>query len=88
MPKSKEEVTKFIEALDDAGFDPASYSGRGMFGKQCVSVQDVSAWKIARELTCETYDGEFEDLPEPRQDQLGLGFVLYWPSYEWPKDKE
>ena len=25
-------------------------------------------------------------IPEPRTDSLGLGIVIYWPYYEWPKD--
>lgn len=93
MPKSKEEVQKFIEALEDAGYEPKSYSGRGMFGKNCVSLRSngdeeekFSAWDVAKSLWygCEAEDAI--DIPEPRQDQLGLGIVLYWPSYEWPKE--
>jgi hypothetical protein len=86
MPKDKEQVEKFVEALESYGYDPQSYSGRGMYGKCCVSVHDASAWEIAKDLFSEGEDGAFNSLPEPRQDQLGLGIVLYWPSYEWPKD--
>lgn len=93
MPKDKEQVEKFIEALEDAGYEPKSYSGRGMFGKCCVSVssggedENVSAWDVARSLWFNNFDEDDLDIPEPRQDQLGLGIVLYWPSYEWPKDE-
>ena len=88
MPKP--DVKKLIEALEDGGYDPQSYSGRRMFGKRCVSVrsQDVSLWDLAKYLFNEEYDGTFDSLSEPLQDQLGLGYVLYWPSYEWPKDIE
>lgn len=84
MAKSTEEVQNFIEALEDSGFEPRKYSGRGMFGKECVAVsgKDVSEWEVARALS---YIEDF-DIPEPRQDQLGLGIVLYWPSYEWPEE--
>lgn len=90
MAKSRLEVERFIEALDDAGFEPKRYSGRGMYGKECVSVRGdednpISAWDIARELFGEPR--EFV-IPEPRQDSLGLGIVLYWTSYEWPKEEE
>lgn len=93
MPKSTEQVKQFIEALEDANFEVKSYSGRGMFGKSCVSVsqrdgEGVSAWEIARELFHENHDGAFENVPEPRQDSLGLGIVLYWPSYEWPQEEK
>lgn len=81
MPKSKEETEALIEALEEGGFEPHSYSGRGMYGKCCVSVHDVSPWEVARELFSESHDFV---IPEPRQDAMGLGIVLYWPSYEWP----
>lgn len=94
MPKSEQEVKKFIEALEDAGYDPQPYSGRGMYGKHCVSLkhgpddEPLSVWDLAKVSFNESYDGEFDNLPEPRQDSLGLGIVLYWPSYEWPFEKE
>jgi len=87
MAKTKEEVNNLIEALEEAGYEPRSYSGRGMYGKCCVSVSgdDVSEWDIARALWFNNFDQEDLDIPAPRQDQLGLGIVLYWPSFEWPK---
>jgi hypothetical protein len=95
MATKEEKVKSLIDALIDSDFTPKSYSGRGMYGKTCVSVsgggddsERPSAWNIARELFNEHYDGEFDNLPEPKQDSMGLGIVLYWPSYEWPKDAE
>ena len=88
---STELSKKLIEALEAGGWETRSYSGRGMYGKTCVSVRDgderVSAWEIAKHLFSEEYDGEFDRVPEPQQDQLGLGIVLYWPGYEWPEDQ-
>ena len=86
MEHTLTEVNRFIELLQEAGFDPTSYSGRGMYGKLCVSVQgdDVSAWDVARALWFNNFDDEDLDIPEPRQDQLGLGIVLYWPSFPFP----
>ncbi|CAN5951018.1 unnamed protein product [Sphagnum jensenii] len=92
MPKSTKDVRKFIDVLEEAGYEPKSYSGRGMYGKQCVSVSGdredgFSGWEIARALWFNNYDGEDDlDVPEPHQDSLGRGTVLYWPSYEWPKE--
>ncbi|CAM5998711.1 unnamed protein product [Sphagnum balticum] len=86
MPKSMEQVNKFIDALEEAGYEPKSYSGRGMYGKSCVSIRDgVSAWDVAVALFVGN-DLDPTDVPEPHQDSLGLGTVLYWPSYEWPKE--
>ncbi len=88
MPKP-EEVQKLIDALEDAGYAPRAYSGRGMFGKRCVSISEVrvSAWDVAVALFTGN-DLDPTDIPEPRQDSLGLGIVLYWPSYEWPKEEQ
>ena len=59
-----------------------------MYGKECVSVSgdDVSVWNVARALWYDRDGDQQLNVPEPRQDQLGLGIVLYWPSYEWPKE--
>jgi hypothetical protein len=86
MPKTAKEVQRFIDVLEEAGYEPTSYSGRGMYGKFCVSVQgdDVSVWEVARSLRLNHLADEDLDIPEPRQDQLGLGIVLYWPSYPFP----
>ncbi len=83
MSKDQAEVKRFIEALKHEGYNPKSYSGRGMFGKECVSVsdEDMSAWVLANYLG---RVGIYT--PEPRQDSLGLDIVLYWPQYEWPKE--
>ena len=88
MPKDKEQVERFIETLESEGFEPRSYSGRGMYGKECVSVSgdDVSVWNVARALWYDRDGDQQLNVPEPRQDQLGLGIVLYWPSFEWPKE--
>ena len=89
---STEQSKKLIEALEEGGWETRSYSGRNMYGKNCVSVRDgdekVSAWEIAKHLFSEEYDGEFDRVPEPQRDQLGLGIVLYWPRYEWPNESE
>ena len=78
-----------IEALEESGYQPKPYSGRGMYGKQCVSISgdrddNVSPWEVARCLWFNNIEDDDLDVPEPHQDQLGLGIVLYWPSYEWP----
>lgn len=85
--KSEQESKALITALEDAGYEPRSYSGRGMYGKECVAIsgEDVSAWDVARALWFNNLDEEDMDVPEPRQDQMGLGTVLYWPSYRWPQ---
>ena len=79
---------RLIKALAESGFDPRSYSGRGMYGKTCVAVSDTTPWDVAKALFSEQYDGEFDDLPEPHADSLGLGSVIYWPRYAWPESEQ
>lgn len=67
------------EALEDAGYDPEPYSGRAMFGAQCVSVElegDGDLWELAVDLA-RTFEGR---IPAPRTDSMGKGIVAYWPS--------
>lgn len=57
-------------ALINEGLDPRSYSGRFMFGKECVGVSIDN----------------FGDYVLPRgykTDTLGLGYIVYWPRVEW-----
>ena len=80
----------YLNALEEAGYEPKAYSGRGMYGKKCVSItgdeeERISAWEVARALWFNNLDQDDLDVPAPRQDSMGLGIVLYWPGYEWPK---
>lgn len=85
---------QLIEWLEIAGFEPRSYSGRGMFGRSCVSVhgdrdEGVTLWTIATSLYSCNPDGAdlIDRIPEPRTDNLGLDYVYYWPSFEWPEEE-
>ena len=69
-----------------------SYSGRGMYGDECVAVvmgDFNSTWTLALALA-DVNNGHADlfGLPEPRTDNMGLGMVLYWPQMEWPADTE
>lgn len=72
----------------DIEMEVRSYSGRGMYGKECVAVVIggyTSAWTLA--LAIADVNGGNADLfglEAPRQDSMGLGTVLYWPQLEWP----
>ena len=85
MPRTEAESKALIEVLEDSGYDPRSYSGRFMTGRQCVAVAiDKDSgnllWQLAQTLA------EVGGIPEPNSDQLGLGMIYYWPSYPWPKE--
>jgi len=69
---------EFIEALEDAGYEWRAYSGRAMYGKQCVGVVlkgDFDLWHLARNL-------RDINVEAPRTDSMGHNIIVYWPRYE------
>lgn len=76
---------EFIDALEDAGQEPRSYSGRGMYGDSCVGVtldSDSELWELAQALAHADMD-----VPGPRTDSMGRSSIIaYWPSIKWPED--
>jgi hypothetical protein len=75
------DAQKLIDALQNAGYKPRSYSGRGMFGQTCVGVyleSESELWTMADELV------DIDGLYAPRTDSLGLGIIAYWPRVAWP----
>jgi hypothetical protein len=74
-----------FESIQNAGHDPAPYSGRGMYGKECLSfVTDSDPFRGLADII-EVMNG----LPATeiaaivrgvKSDNMGLGTVLYWPK--------
>mgnify|MGYP001252642370 CR=1 FL=1 len=86
------------EALSESDFRIREYSGRFMYGKQCLGIE------------CDQYHTEYEAIaclieamPEDRHrekraladmiagarsDSLGLGTILYFPSIRWTDEWE
>jgi hypothetical protein len=76
MKPRKHNVQKIIDKLTAAGLEPYSYSGRGMFGAECVGVTldgigDGTAQRIVGSA--------------PHTDSMGKQIVAYWPSLSWPE---
>lgn len=81
------ELKDFVLCAKDAfGATPRAYSGRGMYGKQCLALYidndeySVSLWDVA--LLAADWNMDFaQALGAPRIDTLGRnGEVLYWPG--------
>ena len=83
--KSTKTLKDIIEA---AGYKTRSYSGRGMYGKEClaVSLRDVSESEFYADLVEKTNGSDAlrvaKALRNMRTDSLGRGIVLYFPSIE------
>lgn len=80
------------QAFEAAGYEPRSYSGRGMYGKECLGVSGDSALEIVLETieTVASQAGDTEtiaefvaDLLDVRTDSMGRGEIVYWPSIKW-----
>ena len=57
----------FVELLEQAGYEPQSYSGRCMYGARCVSVnidRGVSAAKVAAEVMREAVSQTLDNAPD------------------------
>ncbi len=78
----------WINALRNEGHAPRAYSGRGMFGKQCVAIT-VADWALAAmDLSDSSLPkGGKTLLRDARTDSMGKQTVVYWPDMEWPEDK-
>ena len=66
-------TAELIKKIEASGFKPRSYSGRFMYGHECVgvSVQPTST-------------GDADSLPRGNKvDSLGMGQILYWPQCAW-----
>jgi len=90
---------KLINLIRDAGYSPRSYSGRGMYGKECVGVpvdKNTSEREFIADVIETIVDNEAWDtlrdfcdtLREMSSDGMGLGTILYWSRLKWPEGFE
>jgi hypothetical protein len=78
------DTVELCDALDNAGFNYRAYSGRAMFGAECVGVDledDSDLWRLAKQLGLAGID-----TPAPRTDSMGCGLIAYWPSAKWASE--
>lgn len=50
-----------------------NYSGRGMFGKTCYAID-------CNDPVHTIIEAGKNGLPTPKIDNMGKGFIVYWPS--------
>lgn len=86
---------EFYELLVERGGNVRSYSGRGMFGKQCLALcieyyfQNIFGF-IAECVAIIDDESERLDVAkifsQTRSDSLGRGSVYYWPDIAWDEE--
>lgn len=88
------------DLIEGAGYECRAYSGRGMYGKQCLGV-DIDTNTNVFEFIADLIDAAncasehddhlsvvLEALRGSRTDSMGLGQIIYWPSVEWFKPED
>ena len=87
MPLDRE---RLIEIIETAGYTPAPYSGRGMYGRRCVSFTIENETPLSHAFAdlveaAENADEACRILRATMRDSMGLGEVLYWSAVSWPE---
>ena len=86
---------RLVEILEGAGAEVRSYSGRGMYGAQCVAftveAEQSLLGVVAEVVAANAETGlEFEIarlFKAAKIDSMGLGTIVYFPSVKWDDDK-
>lgn len=79
-------IENFCDATDDCRFH-ADYSGRGMFGRECVGIDiDSLRLSVLIELTEFLISSGIENvsdiLGKVCYDNMGKGYILYFPNIQ------
>lgn len=90
------------EIIESAGYSPRSYSGRGMYGEQCVGfVTDTNLLAAMANVIREAIfldnctDGEKYradqlltqmELGDVKTDSMGLDTIIYFPRVKWAEE--
>lgn len=82
-----------IKTITRADFTVRSYSGRGMYGTQCLGFEVdeyVSLLQVAADLIDSVSEDNMEALAqvlrESRTDSMGRGQIVYFPHVEWQEE--
>jgi hypothetical protein len=92
------EFKELCELIEDAGYTPRSYSGRGMYGRYCLGVviEHSNPSKVLTELILslcifagteadqlERVQWVCQNLDDMRSDSMGRDMIVYWPDIKW-----
>lgn len=92
---TNKQVQLLFDVAQVLDLEARSYSGRGMYGKECFALVVDEPFRdlIASlgVLVSQVSDGDelqdlFESLGQVERDSMGLGTVLYWRHISWPID--
>lgn len=80
---------RLIELIENAGYEARSYSGRAMYGEQCVALvtDDPEVYVGAQIVLSADDESEQQKAAQAmrgaRTDSMGLSTVIYFPRFPW-----
>lgn len=85
-----------VAMFADSGHEPSRYSGRGMGGKECLSLTDDNPINAVLDVIaicastgdCDRVLALAGLLSHPRSDDLGRSTVVYWPHIRWQDESD
>jgi hypothetical protein len=78
-----EDIQSLVSDIDDA--ELRSYSGRNMYGKQCLGI-DMESMTDAFRFALSVQDSDLAYiLSNPVFDNMGRGIIVYFPNVEAPE---
>jgi len=78
-----EDIRRLVSDIDDA--ELRSYSGRNMYGKQCLGI-DMESMTDAFRFALSVDDSDLIwALSHPVFDNMGRGIIVYFPNVEAPE---
>ena len=86
MNRGNIDSQKFIDTLEECGFEPRSYSGRGMYGKNCIGVATDDIFDLGFQVESALSGEDIGHIPPCRTDSMGMDTIVYRPDLAWPED--
>ena len=82
-PDQIEDIQNLVSDID--GAELRSYSGRSMYGKQCLGI-DMESMTDAFRFALSVEDSDLiYKLSQPVFDNMGRGIIVYFPNVEAPE---
>ena len=80
------DATQLKQIIEDAGYEARSYSGRGMYGKECVGVTCHSEITLIFDMMDHASRNQIKELKGCITDSMGRSIIVYWPSVAWSEE--
>jgi len=79
-------MSKLQKILEENGYECQSYSGRSMYGKECLGVtidRRQNLFSLGILVGKELEPGDYDEIDSVGTDSMGMGTIIYWPGIEY-----